>query len=156
MSARRPARPDLALTNLHQQWVPSPGQRVRQPHQTSHTQVTRGTAYVLMVRDDARVDVSLDPTPMQRPGEAKWATWPLSQTIAATAPTDSTNFSPSAPGTVDAPAGESVPEECEVWGCDGHGWSHQGTSYKSGEAEKQYAPCGRRCGRVLEADFGTP
>lgn len=40
-----------------------------------------------------------------------------------------------------------VPEECEAWGCDGQGWSHQGTSYKSGEPEKQYAPCGRRCGR---------
>lgn len=40
-----------------------------------------------------------------------------------------------------------VPEVCEPWGCDGSGWSHQGTSYKSGEPEKQYAPCGRRCGR---------
>lgn len=45
----------------------------------------------------------------------------------------------------DAPA--EVPEECEAWACDGQGWSHQGTSYKSGEPEKQYAPCGRRCGR---------
>lgn len=43
-------------------------------------------------------------------------------------------------------ASPEVPAECEPWACDGSGWSHQGTSYKSGEAEKQYAPCGRRCG----------
>lgn len=48
-----------------------------------------------------------------------------------------------------------VPEECEAWACDGQGWSHQGTSYQSGERELQYAPCGRRCGRVLESDSGT-
>lgn len=40
-----------------------------------------------------------------------------------------------------------TPDACAAWGCDGTGWSHQGTSYKSGEPEKQYAPCGRRCGR---------
>lgn len=40
-----------------------------------------------------------------------------------------------------------VPQACEAWGCDGNGWSHQGTSYKSGEPEKQFAPCGRRCER---------
>jgi hypothetical protein len=44
-------------------------------------------------------------------------------------------------------AGGQVPEECEAWSCDGSGWSQQGTSYKSGEAEAQYAPCGRPCGR---------
>lgn len=51
---------------------------------------------------------------------------------------------------------DEAPEECEAWACDGQGWSHQGTSYKSGAPEKQYAPCGRRCGRGSESDSGTP
>lgn len=89
MSARRPRRPDLALTDLHKRWTPEPGQRVRQPHQTSHTQVTQGTAYVLMMRTDGRVDVAVDPGPMQRPGDNTWAVWPLDQTIPATSPASS-------------------------------------------------------------------
>lgn len=40
-----------------------------------------------------------------------------------------------------------VPEACEERACDGQGMSHQGTSWKSGYREDQYAPCGRPCER---------
>lgn len=91
MSTRRPSRPDLALTDRSERWTPAPGHRVRQPHQTSHTQVTQGTARVIMMRVDGRVDVAVDPGPMQRPGDSTWAVWPLDQTIRATDPKDETS-----------------------------------------------------------------
>lgn len=80
----------------------------------------------------------------------------LSVTVHIEPPVDEQpTASTEAPAEASTEVPAEVPEECEAWACDGQGWSHQGTSYKSGEPELQYAPCGRRCGQGSKPDSGT-
>lgn len=95
MSARRAQRPDLAIAEVRTTWTPAPGDRVRRPHHTTQTARTQGTARVIMLRNDGRIDVAVDPGPMERPGDSTWAIWNRDDTVLVRA----ADASPEAPAT---------------------------------------------------------